>query len=93
MNLHLMMYDFIIRLYSSDFRYRNTDFQLSGMVISKRRTGDGIYPGILTWGDVTVQEFIEVLDTYLKWYSTTRIKMSLGAMSPMEYRRSLGLIA
>ncbi|MCR4649433.1 MAG: IS3 family transposase [Lachnospiraceae bacterium] len=30
---------------------------------------------------------------YIRWYSTGRIKMSLGAMSPMEYRRSIGLIS
>jgi transposase InsO family protein/transposase-like protein len=46
-----------------------------------------------SWLNVTINEFIEILDTYIRWYSTGRIKMSLGAMSPMEYRRSLGLIA
>ncbi|MEW5794001.1 MAG: IS3 family transposase, partial [Bacillota bacterium] len=30
------------------------------------------------------------LDHYLHWYNHHRIKMSLGAKSPMEYRRSLG---
>ena len=40
-----------------------------------------------------IDEFIDILDTYIRWYSTNRIKMSLGAMSPIEYRRSLGLIA
>lgn len=45
------------------------------------------------WTNVSIDEFIEILDTYIRWYSTSRIKMSLGAMSPLEYRRSLGLIA
>jgi len=44
------------------------------------------------WTNISIDEFIEILDTYIRWYSTSRIKMSLGAMSPMEYRRSLGLI-
>ncbi|MBK5244516.1 MAG: IS3 family transposase, partial [Eubacteriaceae bacterium] len=35
--------------------------------------------------------FIEQLDKYVKWYSEKRIKISLGGMSPLDYRRSLGL--
>ena len=46
-----------------------------------------------TWLNVTIDEFIDILDNYIRWYSSSRIKMSLGAMSPMEYRRSLGLVA
>ncbi|NLM27386.1 MAG: IS3 family transposase, partial [Clostridiaceae bacterium] len=30
---------------------------------------------------------------YLIWYNKKRIKISLGAMSPIDYRRSMGLIA
>ena len=36
---------------------------------------------------------ITILDEYLHWYNEKRIKMSLGAMSPLEYRRDLGLVA
>lgn len=43
------------------------------------------------WRDVTIEEFIDQLDEYLHWYSEERIKISLGGMSPIEYRRSLGL--
>ena len=43
------------------------------------------------WRDVKVEEFIDQLDEYLHWYSEKRIKISLGGMSPIEYRRSLGL--
>ena len=39
---------------------------------------------------VSLAEFIDALDQYLHWYNEKRIKMSLGAMSPIEYRRSLG---
>ncbi|MBE5942476.1 MAG: hypothetical protein E7264_08070, partial [Lachnospiraceae bacterium] len=28
---------------------------------------------------------------YMRWYNEERIKMSLGGMSPLEYRRSLGI--
>ena len=38
---------------------------------------------------VSLAEFIDALDQYLHWYNEKRIKMSLGAMSPIEYRRSL----
>ncbi|MCR5672038.1 MAG: IS3 family transposase [Butyrivibrio sp.] len=46
-----------------------------------------------SWTYTSIDEFIDILDNYIRWYSTSRIKMSLGAMSPIEYRRFLGLIA
>ena len=45
------------------------------------------------WRVVTVESFVDQLNEYLRWYSEDRIKMSLKGMSPLEYRRSLGLIA
>lgn len=45
-----------------------------------------------SWVGVTIGQFIEILDDYIKWYAEKRIKISLGGLSPMEYRRSLGLI-
>lgn len=45
------------------------------------------------WSDVTIDEFIQELDRYLHWYNETRIKLSLGGMSPLNYRRSLGVAA
>ena len=46
-----------------------------------------------SWQGVSVEQFINELDSYLIWYNEKRIKMSLGAMSPMDYRRSIGLVA
>ena len=43
------------------------------------------------WQDVSVDGFLDVLDGYIRWYNETRIKMSLGGLSPLEYRQSLGL--
>ena len=45
------------------------------------------------WSDVTIDEFMERLDAYMHWYNEKRIKRSLGGMSPVDYRRSLGLAA
>lgn len=45
------------------------------------------------WTGISLSEFIDMLNNYLVWYNETRIKKSLGYMSPMEYRRSLGLVA
>ncbi|MBQ1735180.1 MAG: IS3 family transposase, partial [Clostridiales bacterium] len=36
-------------------------------------------------------EFIKTLDDYIVWYNKERIKNTLGGMSPIEYRQSLGL--
>ena len=46
-----------------------------------------------SWSGVSINQFIEVLDKYIKWYAEKRIKMSLGGMSPLDYRKSLGLVA
>ena len=42
---------------------------------------------------VSIDAFIGELGAYVRWYNEKRIKLSLGGMSPLEYRRSLGLIA
>jgi len=43
------------------------------------------------WRAFTVAQFIDEVDAYIRWYNETRIKMSLGGRSPIEYRKSLGL--
>lgn len=43
-----------------------------------------------SWEGVSLDGFMDTLDEYLVWYNEKRIKLSLGAMSPLEYRRSLG---
>jgi putative transposase len=34
---------------------------------------------------------MDEIDRYIRWYNEKRIKRSLGGMSPMQYRRSLGV--
>lgn len=46
-----------------------------------------------SWRGVRLDEFIDILNKYLIWYNEERIKVSLGGMSPMEYRQSIGLAA
>lgn len=36
------------------------------------------------WTDISIEEFINILTDYLKWYNKKRIKKSLRYMSPME---------
>lgn len=36
------------------------------------------------WTDISIDEFINILTDYLKWYNKKRIKKSLGYMSHME---------
>ncbi|MCI1750791.1 MAG: IS3 family transposase [Megasphaera cerevisiae] len=45
------------------------------------------------WSGISIHQFIKSLNTYLIWYNETRIQISLGNMSSLEYRRSLGLVA
>ena len=46
-----------------------------------------------SWEGVSIEEFINILDDYLFWFAERRIKNSLGNMSPIDYRKKLGLIA
>ena len=45
------------------------------------------------WTGVTLGEFMDMLDAYLRWYRDVRIKGDLDYRSPMQYRRDLGLAA
>lgn len=44
-----------------------------------------------SWKDVSLDDFMTAVNNYIHWYNEDRIKESLGWMSPLEYRRSLGL--
>lgn len=46
-----------------------------------------------SWMSTTIEQFVETLDSYIRWYNEKRIKSSLGFRSPIEHRRSLGLAA
>ena len=43
------------------------------------------------WNHVSIDSFISELDEYMHWYNKDRIKMVLGGMSPLQYRRSPGI--
>lgn len=45
------------------------------------------------WHTTTLEQFMEEIDNYIHWYNETRIKISLSAQSPLEYRASLGIAA
>lgn len=45
------------------------------------------------WKDVSIDKFIDILDAYIHWYAEKRRKLSLNGMSPIQFRKSLGLIA
>jgi len=45
------------------------------------------------WLVTTIEEFVAGLDAYIRWYNEERVKISLGACSPVEYRRKLGIAA
>ncbi len=40
---------------------------------------------------VRLKRYMEILDNYIYWYNEVRIKLSLGGMSPLEFRQNLGL--
>lgn len=46
-----------------------------------------------SWQDHSVDQFIQIVNSYIRWYRQKRIKLSLGSLSPIEYRLSLGIAA
>ena len=42
------------------------------------------------WSRLKADDLIGEIDAYIEWHNERRIKSSLGYMSPMEYRKSLG---
>ena len=46
-----------------------------------------------SWSGVSLDDFIQELNAYIHWYNHKRIKLSLGGLSPLEYRHKLGLFA
>ena len=38
------------------------------------------------WKGVSIEDFMAQVDTYIHWYNEKRIKMSLGGLSPLEFR-------
>ena len=44
-----------------------------------------------SWQDISIEQFINEVDEYMHWYAEKRIKVSLGGLSPLEYRRKLGI--
>lgn len=46
-----------------------------------------------SWAEITIDNFIDKLDEYIRWYGEKRIKLSLRGMSPLNYRKSLGLVS
>jgi transposase InsO family protein len=45
------------------------------------------------WQSTTIEQFIQTLNSYIHWYNEKRIKISLGFLSPVDCRRSLGIVA
>lgn len=45
------------------------------------------YPS--NWQSTTIEQFIEAVDTYIRWYNEKRINASLGRLSPVEYWHKL----
>lgn len=43
------------------------------------------------WDDYSIEDFIKEIDDYMNWYCTDRIKSTLGGLSPLDYRRSVGV--
>ena len=44
-----------------------------------------------SWKNITIEQFIDEVNEYIIWYAEKRIKLSLGGLSPLQYRQSLGL--
>lgn len=43
------------------------------------------------WSNSTLDDLIQAINKYMIWYRTSRIKSTLGGLSPLEYRRRIGV--
>lgn len=43
------------------------------------------------WDEYSIEEFIQEINGYMRWYCKDRIKSTLGGLSPLDYRRSIGI--
>ena len=43
------------------------------------------------WQGTSIEQFMQAIHSYIRWYNDKRIKISLGSLSPVEYRMSLGM--
>lgn len=41
------------------------------------------------WEAVTIEQFVTEVNAYIRLYNERRIKISLGSLSPVKYRKSL----
>ena len=44
-----------------------------------------------SWQGVTLENFMQQIESYMAWYRYTRIKLSLGGLSPAEFRTKMGI--
>ena len=44
-----------------------------------------------SWQGVTLENFMQQIESYMVWYRDTRIKLSLGGLSPAEFRTKMGI--
>jgi len=61
--------------------------------MSKRRVTLRNAPGRRKGTTSASSRLKTLVDSYIRWYNDKRIKISLGSLSPIEYRESLGLTA
>ena len=44
-----------------------------------------------SWQGVTLENFMQQIEEYMVWYRDERIKLSLGGLSPAEFRSNMGV--
>ena len=44
-----------------------------------------------SWEGCSIAELKYEIDSYIRWYCTDRIKSTLGGLSPLQYRKELGM--
>ena len=42
------------------------------------------------WLNISIDEFINEVNKYIKWYAYKKRKLFLGGLNPLSYRKSLG---
>lgn len=92
--LKMIELDIFNRYYFPVENYNQGAIEVNGLtkdrIIELRRNEK--YPEFFK-DDEGFYEFIDEVNKYIEWYSHKRRKLSLGGLSPLSYRKSLGLLA
>jgi len=64
---------------------------LKARLVKSSSGGSKLNCSIRNWQSVSIEQFIQALDSYVRWYNKRRAKISLSSCSFLDYFETLGI--